>query len=68
MENHPTDVAAMNEAWASFFIEYSPRNEEAFYKCFKFAWDAAQKHYERRITLLEQEVAWAENGYTRKNK
>lgn len=63
MRDNPIDVAAMNEAWSSFFLEFSPRNEEAFYKCFSYAWDEAQKHFERRITLLEQEVAWAENGY-----
>ncbi len=64
MDLHPSDSAARSEAWSEFYSKYSPRNEEAFYICFKFAWAEAQKYYERRVSLLEQEVAWAERGYT----
>lgn len=68
MSQHLSDVSAMNEAWADWFIKRSPRNEEAFYTCFKEAWVASAKHYERRISLLEQEVAWAENGYNKQKE
>ena len=60
-----SEVDRMNQAWTDWFAKRAPRNEEAFYTCFKEAWESAYKHYEKRVSLLEQEVAWAENGYTK---
>lgn len=49
MERHPSDVAAMNEAWGFWFVKHAPRNEEAFYTCFKDAWNEAKQFYERKV-------------------
>jgi len=65
---HPSDIEQMNKAWTDWYIKHAPRNEEAFYTCFKGAWEACAKTYKHQINLLEQEVAWAENGYTKKGE
>jgi hypothetical protein len=62
-----SDLEQMNKAWADWYLKRAPRNEEAFYTCFKEAWEMSAKYYDKRINLLEQEVAWVENGYTRKD-
>jgi hypothetical protein len=53
--NH-SDLEQMNRAWADWYERRGPRNEEAFYTCFKEAWEACLKNCQSQMAMKIYEI------------
>lgn len=51
-----SDTEAMNKAWTDWFIKRAPRNEDAFYTCFKEAWEVCCNRYKSQLAMQQYEI------------